>query len=392
MGKKRPGVKERESSIQVWFNYEGKRCWETLDWFPSETNLDKAGRLRKRIKTLIDADAFSYAEFFPDSQRAKAEKRPVRFFDVAIEWLETLSVLDDTKRDYKRILNRHWDALFPIAIYEVEYAHISRCISDTNLNERSAKYFNNEIAPLKSVFKYAKKMKYISENPCDELDSRRNVKAPPDPFERDEIEKITNYFYKTSEWGNYFEAAFFMGLRNPSEIIALPISNIDFSKNYARIDQVVSRCTKKNHTKTRVIRDVHLNPRAAQALRMARKNHPTGEGPIFRQPSSGDAILTGNVQNDLWKSALANLGIRHRPMKNTRHSYATFLLEEGVNPAIAASQLGHSVQMFLTTYAKWINKQKTQEEFNKIDAGAGQRVANSVANAATESAKSLILK
>lgn len=102
--------------------------------------------------------------------------------------------------------------------------------------------------------------------------------------------------------------------------------------------------------------------------------------------------MTGEVQNDLWKSALTILGIRHRPMKNTRHSYATFLLEEGVNPAIAARELGHSVQVFLTTYANWINKQKTLEEFKKIDSAAGQSVAKSVAKTPIKDGKLLILK
>ena len=381
MDKKWPGVKARQTTIQIWFQWEGERVWETLNWFPSQANLDKAGRLRKRIKTLIEAGSFNYADFFPDSPRAAKQIKPAtRFFDVAVDWLKTLSVLEDTKRDYKRILNRHWAPLFPMAIGEIVFEHLNQCIVQSNLNERSPKYFNNEIGPLKQIFKHARKLKIISDNPCDELEYRKLIKEDPDPFDRDEVERIIEYFYRTSMWGEYFEAAFFTGLRNPSEIIALPIPNINFNKKTIRIDQAISRGTHKSHTKTRVNRDVHLNPRAAQAFSKALKSHPTSSGPIFRHPASGNEVLTGEVQNDLWREAMAVLGIRHRPMKNTRHSYATFLLEEGVEPAIAASQMGHSVQVFFTRYAKWINRQKTEEELKKIDRGVNHGVANSVAN------------
>ncbi|WP_025101829.1 hypothetical protein [Burkholderia sp. A1] len=38
-----------------------------------------------------------------------------------------------------------------------------------------------------------------------------------------------------------------------------------------------------------------------------------------------------------------------------RHGYATAMLMAGMMPAFCAKQLGHSVEMFLTTYSKWID-------------------------------------
>jgi len=49
------------------------------------------------------------------------------------------------------------------------------------------------------------------------------------------------------------------------------------------------------------------------------------------------------------------LGIRRRPPYNCRHTYATIRSMSGLNPAFIAQQLGHSVQMLLSTYARWIN-------------------------------------
>ncbi|SDU44306.1 integrase [Pseudomonas mediterranea] len=40
---------------------------------------------------------------------------------------------------------------------------------------------------------------------------------------------------------------------------------------------------------------------------------------------------------------------------NYRHTYATMCPMAGMNPTFIAPRLGRSVQMLLTTYARWIN-------------------------------------
>lgn len=38
-----------------------------------------------------------------------------------------------------------------------------------------------------------------------------------------------------------------------------------------------------------------------------------------------------------------------------------------MNPAFIANQLGHSVQMLLSTYAKWMNSDADKAELDKLD-------------------------
>ncbi|MBO3031638.1 hypothetical protein J6350_10550 [Burkholderia pseudomallei] len=47
--------------------------------------------------------------------------------------------------------------------------------------------------------------------------------------------------------------------------------------------------------------------------------------------------------------------IRYRRPYNMTHCYATAMLMARMTPAFCAKQLGHSVEMFLTTYSKWID-------------------------------------
>lgn len=51
--------------------------------------------------------------------------------------------------------------------------------------------------------------------------------------------------------------------------------------------------------------------------------------------------------------------IRYRRPYNMTHCYATAMLMAGMTPAFCAKQLGHSVEMFLTTYSKWIDEDRT---------------------------------
>lgn len=50
-----------------------------------------------------------------------------------------------------------------------------------------------------------------------------------------------------------------------------------------------------------------------------------------------------------------------------RHTYATFGLMNGVNPAFMAEQLGHSLEEFFKTYAKWINNNQNQVQLALIE-------------------------
>ncbi|MNJ30809.1 hypothetical protein D3C77_254200 [compost metagenome] len=55
------------------------------------------------------------------------------------------------------------------------------------------------------------------------------------------------------------------------------------------------------------------------------------------------------------RAAPEELNIRARQQYNCRHTYATMCLMAGMKPAFIANQLGRSVQMLLSTYARWIS-------------------------------------
>lgn len=131
-------------------------------------------------------------------------------------------------------------------------------------------------------------------------------------------------------------------------------------------------------TRTGGDRFLLLNERALHALNFAKeygKRRAQGKGRVtttrYIFPPSNNSEYVKQT-SDLHKQrppVLKSLAIRYRPPYNCRHTYATICLMSGLNPAFIAQQLGHSVQMLLTTYARWINSSSDWDELGKLQIG-----------------------
>lgn len=90
---------------------------------------------------------------------------------------------------------------------------------------------------------------------------------------------------------------------------------------------------------------------------------------IFPHSKNGEYVKQTSDLHHQWRPILKELGIRYRRPYNCRHTYATICLMSGLNPAFIAQQLGHSVQMLLSTYARWINSANDWQELEKLKIG-----------------------
>ena len=170
--------------------------------------------------------------------------------------------------------------------------------------------------------------------------------------------------------GFFFEFSFYTGMR-PGEAMALRWSEVDTRSRRAKVCRIRLYGKIKERTKTKVSREVLLNDRALQALEKARLLTAARSDYVFAPEGSGERselyIRSETGAKRYWLSALRKSGIRYRRMYDTRHTYATMCLMSGMNPAFIAAQLGHSVQVLLSTYAKWISSSSDFAELEKLD-------------------------
>ena len=212
--------------------------------------------------------------------------------------------------------------------------------------------------------------KTIGSNPVSSVPWAKHQKPLPDPFSREEAEAILADMvaHYPQPIANYMEFKFFTGLRT-SESFGLQWRNVDFATKHFVVSQAILRGIEKENTKTNAARQVMLNSRALAALNRQRPYSQMLGAYVFLDPRYGQPWFEERAfRRSYWEPTLKRLQMRYRPPYNTRHTYATMMLMAGMTPAFCAKQLGHSVEMFLRTYSKWLDGGQNALEMRRLEA------------------------
>lgn len=362
------GVEPLKSCIRVTFVWQGKRCRETLDLAPSPANIKATERMMAKVFKEIDLGVFDYEATFPKSARSSGAGG---FRNYAEGWLETVTAEKSTMQGYTAAIAKIWGPAFgDRQLASIKPSEIKREIAKL-ANRVSGKTVNNNLIPLRGIFETAVDDGIIDRSPLERIRNLSHQAPMPDPFDRDEMERILAYLrdhFDEQVW-NWYEFAFGTGMR-PSEQIVVQWSDIDWKRRTIRVQRARVRHVLKS-TKTRSARDVDLTSRMIAVLQR-QKAHSFMRGadtPIFINPITNTPWPDVQDQRKLYfHPALRALGIRSRDAYQTRHTYATTALMAGVNPAYISRQLGHrSAAMLFKHYSKWIDGADGGREAAKLE-------------------------
>lgn len=376
------GVEIFRNSIRIRFTWNGRRCSETLPYPVTQKGIAAASKLRDQVVSLIKLgllDDAKYAELFPGS--ALPAGGAPSFGEYAQLWLDSRDITAGTRLNYKSVLNIYW--MPHLALTRIDLITptlLRRIVAGTEWTSSGVK--RNAIVKLAAIMRSAVGDGLLQKNPAEAMELPKRTKKEVDPFQLSEAERIIDRLYQTEHWPSLiyaalFEFLFFTGLRI-SEALALQWQDVDWSRRTVHVRRTVALGELEERTKTGSDRFVLLNQRALRALWFAKvyaDRRLLGVGrvtstPHVFPPSKGQVHVkqTSNVHHQ-WRPTLQALGIRYRPPYNCRHTYATMCLMSGLNPAFIAQQLGHSVQMLLSTYARWINSTSDWGELEKLENG-----------------------
>jgi hypothetical protein len=127
----------------------------------------------------------------------------------------------------------------------------------------------------------------------------------------------------------------------------------------------------KDRTKTGVDRIVELCPRAIQVLnrQLALRQDYVMAGKLRHELlfffPGGKRISDPEVTRWRWAESLQRARVRQRGPYHARHTYVSWLLMTGKNLLWVAEQNGHSVEVMLRMYAKWL-KGSTEADIEAI--------------------------
>ena len=350
------GIEVYKGRVRLWFNWQGKRRYETTDFKPNSPGIAAAAKLRAIIIDEIKHGTFSYVAHFPDSKHAHRDTSG--FYAMAKRYVtlieQTLSA--STVYGYRNSINRYWLPYFEHRhMAKINTAEIRDVITESGLSELGPKTFNNAMTPLRGIFELwlEEDESYQYRNPCDRIKFQKFQIPAPDPLNLDEIQLVLNAM--DPRWLSYYEVFFGTGMR-PSELFAVRWSDIDWRMGTVTVQRAFTRKTMKV-TKTSKVRHVELTTLALQGLERQKPTTYISGSYIFEW--MGSMVDDDKAPRRAWDSAIRRIGIRHRKAYSARSTYISHALMAGVNPYKVADQAGNSVETIMKHYAKWIKQAPT---------------------------------
>ncbi len=237
----------------------------------------------------------------------------------------------------------------------------------------SVKTRRNLIVLLNTILEHALAEQRISRNPLDSplLQRPRAILASE---EVEEVEIFTAAEMSAildalaPHWVPMFHLDYMTGLRL-GELLGVQWLDIDFEHRQLRVRRSIDKgqpvTTKSRHGR----RSIDLGDQVLALLgsmRRARAHEPA-DAYIFRTPAGGE-IDPDNLRERVWSPALLKAGVRFRPIKSLRHSFASLLIREGHDPLYISRQMGHHSPSFtLKTYCHLFPGER--RDANRLEAG-----------------------
>jgi integrase len=364
MDNKLIGITANNSSVQIAFTYNGKRCRETLKVKPTKSVLKEMVRKREAVLYDIAMGQFDYLKHFPNSKTALTlagnQAGNITIKQMVNDWfIRTQDQWEySTKRGYISKITHHIDPNFGhIRVSEFKpslFKDWGAAATKKNTNEPLTGKTKNEI---RSIMRSAFQELYIDEvidgNPIDRIKRFKHIKKEPEPFNANEREKILSQM--SGQVRNLYEFAFWTGLRT-SELLALRKCDVDLKRRVIFVRKALVHGREKG-TKTKSGERTHeLHEKALSTLKAQLKLNTGNHERIFLNPKTNQPWRDDRaIYHNCWEPALKCSDVKFRSQYSTRHTYASTMLTQNKPIGWVAKQMGHSsIKMTLDTYARWI--------------------------------------
>ncbi|HBL5344030.1 TPA: site-specific integrase [Enterobacter hormaechei] len=353
-------------TINITFTYKGVKCREplsNLDVTPK--NIKYAERTLGEIYNKIERGTFVYAEYFPRSTRLKifgnaATGKTVKMYlDEYLVICETRKLSPSTIGGYKKCRSA-LSALHMFPASELTPAALKTWIQN---QKTTLKTIRNQLSFLRSALDEAVTDGVLPINPVSLVTASRYqrdktnaessyVVDPLSPVEIDALLAATG----DKQWENLFRFAIQTGLRS-SELCALRWSDIDFVGKTAHVKSAsVVGVIKGTKTKAGT-RKVELTDQAMFALINQKPFTFMKDATVFEDPKTNKPWASADaIRKKAWVPTLRKAGIRYRNPYQTRHTFATRHISQGINLFWLAGQMGHKgPEMLFRHYGSYLS-------------------------------------
>lgn len=371
-------IKISNDRLQLVFSFGGKRHYLSTGLSDTKANRKVAEMKARQIELDILCNNFdtSLGKYKPQSEQIiftppftqsveETYASLVDLWDSYTEYKRSSLSPSTLAKDYTKI-NRYINVHLPVKTLDKAVAIRDWLIA--NKSPRSAKKILTQFS---ACCKWAAKSQLIDDNPFEGMAS--DIKLPKGNYEETDINPFSsqerdtpseslreriilafqeNQYYK--HYAPFIEFLFITGCR-PSEAIALQWKHIANDFTIIRFEQAVvisqSGLTCKPGLKTQKKRVFPINNRLAGLLKSIKPVDVSGEAKVFPSPS-GMWIDVQNLGRRAWKSVLKTLDdVEYRKLYQTRHTFITMALKNGVDVKDLAKMVGNSPEIIYRHYA-----------------------------------------
>jgi integrase len=338
-------AKRRGRYIIDFYDNEGKRRWKTL---PKGTNKNQAKKVLHRIEKNL-----SRGIYIPD-------KKAPAFGTVAEFWLahKKPNIRTTTWKMYEMINRLHLEDFKHIKINRISTAKVEELITIKQKNGMNLSTLRRIIVTLNQIMKYAVRHNYIDHNPVRDAERPRDRGDIEKPIIRILNTKEINAFLESTGSAKYktlFMLAIMSGDRQ-GELLGLKWKDIDWESSQIHIQRTFNKGEWFKPKSKKSMRRIDLGPTMMNALKKWRLICMPNELGLVFPNSVGKPIDQSMLLRKYFYPALMSAKIDKIRFHDLRHTYASFLIEQGENIKYIQDQLGHaSPVVTLEIYAHLIS-------------------------------------
>lgn len=210
---------------------------------------------------------------------------------------------------------------------------------------------------MKEAFELAMLKEIVDTNPIKIVSMPRlkSTKKVKKPFTLDEIDLILEHAH--GELKNFLGISFFTGIRS-GELLALKWEDVDFVTDTISINKTIASGIINSPKTASSYRDIEMIDKAKEFFQSQRFLTGLKNSYVFLN-KKGLYYNRSSVIYAHYIKLLNELGIERRSLHNTRHTFASMMLNHGIEPIWVSNMLGHdNLDITLKVYAHFMPKKE----------------------------------
>ena len=272
------------------------------------------------------------------------------------DWLETYAVTNCTAKTvqgYKQSINCYTAAIAGITLQKLDATHIQPIYAGMikrGLSNRTADALHKALS---IALNTAIKQGILKRNPLDNVIAPKVAKKEVEVWDA-EMRTRAMTVLKGSQYGDFYQLGLMTGMRR-GELAGLKWANVNLANKQLQVVNTLQRITGQGlvngQPKTeRSRRSIALSTDTVALLHEIRGKQMTQQLEVVDAWTDSGYVFTSadgmpvdpNLATRAFKKVLASAGLPKLTIHGLRHTHATILLEQGVNPKVVSERLGHA--------------------------------------------------